>query len=59
MPTDFDFDPPTDFDPHHEKEHVKIRVQPSFRAVGQTHVKLKWQTFGKPENKRQMYGSQA
>ena len=28
-----------------------------FRAVGQTHVK--WQTFEKEENKRQLYGSQA
>ena len=28
-------------------------TQLSFRAVGQTHVK--WQTFEKPENKRQIY----
>ena len=32
-------------------------IQPSFRAVGQTHAE--WQTFEKPENKRQMYDSQA
>ena len=32
-------------------------IQPSFRAVGQTHVE--WQTFENPENKRQLYGSQA
>ena len=33
-------------------------IQPSFRAVlGQTHAK--WQALEKPENKRQMYGSQA
>ena len=32
-------------------------MQPSFRAVGQTHAE--WQTFEKPENKRQMYDSQA
>ena len=35
----------------------KLVRQPSFRAVGQTHAE--WQTFEKPENKRQMYGSQA
>ena len=34
-----------------------IVIQPSFRAVGQTHAE--WQTFEKPENERQMYGSQA
>ena len=36
-------------------------IQPSFRALGQ--MQVKWQTFEKPENKRQMkrqmYGSQA
>ena len=32
-------------------------TQPSFRALGQ--MQVKWQTFEKPENKRQMYGSQA
>ena len=35
----------------------KLATQPSFRAVGQTHAE--WQTFENPENKRQMYGSQA
>ena len=35
----------------------KLVMQPSFRAVGQTHAE--WQTFEEPENKRQMYGSQA
>ena len=35
----------------------KLVIQPSFRAVGQTHTE--WQTLEKPENKRQMYGSQA
>ena len=35
---------------HRKKEHV----QPSFRAVGQTHAE--WQAFEKPENTRQMYG---
>ena len=28
-------------------------IQPSFRALGQ--MQVKWQTFEKPENKRQMY----
>ena len=32
-------------------------IQPSFRALGQ--MQVKWQTFEKPENKRQMYGRQA
>ena len=32
-------------------------MQSSFRAIGQTHAE--WQTFEKPENKRQMSGSQA
>ena len=32
-------------------------MQPSFRAVGQTHAE--WQICEKLENKRQMYGSQA
>ena len=32
-------------------------VQPSFRALGK--MQVKWQTFEKPENKRQMYGRQA
>ena len=32
-------------------------MQPSFRAVGQTHAK--WKTFENPENERQMYGSQS
>ena len=39
------------------KSMSKLVMQPSFRAVGQTHAE--WQTFEKPENKRQMYGSQA
>ena len=39
------------------KSMSKLVMQPSFRAVGQTH-RVEWQTFEKPENKRQMYGSQ-
>ena len=39
------------------KSVAKLVTQPSFRAVGQTRVE--WQTFENPENKRQMYGSQA
>ena len=39
------------------KSMSKLVMQPSFRAVGQTHAE--WQTFEKPKNKRQMYGSQA
>ena len=35
----------------------KLVMQPSFRAMGLKHTK--WQTFEKPENKRQMYGSQS
>ena len=35
----------------------KLVMQPSFRAVGQTHAE--WSTFEKPENKRRMYGSLA
>ena len=34
----------------------KLVIQPSFRAVDQTHAQ--WQIFEKLENKRQMYGSQ-
>ena len=30
-------------------------IQPSFRALGE--MQVKWQTFEKSENKRQMYGS--
>ena len=37
-------------EPHHEKEHVKI--QPSFRAVGQKLVE--WQIFEKSKNKRHL-----
>ena len=36
------------------KSMSKLVIQPSFRAVGQTHVE--WQTFGKFENKRYIYG---
>ena len=39
------------------KSMSKLVMQPSFRAVGQTHAE--WQTFEKPENKRQMYCGQA
>ena len=35
----------------------KLITQPHFRAVGQTQAE--WQTFEKPKNKRQMYGTQA
>ena len=38
------------------KSVSKLVTQPSFRAVGLTHAE--WQTFEKPENKREMYGSQ-
>ena len=45
-------------EPLTRKSMSKLVIQRSFRAVGQlTHVE--WQTFEKPENKRQMYGSQA
>ena len=39
------------------KSMSTLVIQPSFRALGQ--IQVKWQTFEKPENKRQMYGSQA
>ena len=42
-------------EPRHEKEHVKIVMQPSFRDVGQTYAK--WQTLEKHENKRKVYDS--
>ena len=32
-------------------------IQPSFRALGE--MQVKWETFEKPENKRQMYGNQS
>ena len=38
-----------------EKEYVKIGMHLSVRKVDQTHAE--WQTFGKPENKRHVYGS--
>ena len=34
----------------------KLVIQPSFRAVGQTHAE--WQTFEELENERQMYPMQ-
>ena len=34
----------------------KLVIQPSFEAAGQTHMEC--QIFGKPKNKRKMYGSQ-
>ena len=47
-----------EMNPITRKSVSKLVTQPSFRAVGQTHAE--WQTFEKPENKRQiMYGSQA
>ena len=39
------------------KSMSALVIQPSFRALGQ--MQVKWQTFEKAENKRQMYGSQA
>ena len=39
------------------KSMSTLVIQPSFRALGQ--MQVKWQTFEKPENKRQMYGSQS
>ena len=45
-----------EMNPIMRKSMSKLVMQPSFRAVGQTH--MEWQTFEKPENKRQMYGSQ-
>ena len=38
------------------KNMLKLVIQTSFIAVDQTHAE--WQTFEKPENKRQMYDSQ-
>ena len=38
-----------------EKEYVKIGMYLSVRKIDQTHAE--WQTFEKPENKRQVYGS--
>ena len=35
----------------------QLVTQPRFRKVGQTHAT--WQTFEKPNNKRQTYGSKA
>ena len=46
-----------EMNPIMRKSVSKLVMQPRFRAVGQTHVK--WQTFEKPENKRQMYGSES
>ena len=43
--------------PFMRKSMSTLVIQPSFRALGQ--IQVKWQTFEKPENKRQMYGSQA
>ena len=37
------------------KSMSTLVIQPSFRALGQ--MQVKWQTFEKAENKRQMYGS--
>ena len=39
------------------KDMSKLEIQPTFRAVGQNLAEL--QTFEKPENKREMYGSQS
>ena len=39
------------------KSMSKLAMQPSFRGIGQTHAK--WQTFVKPKNKSQMYGTQS
>ena len=35
----------------------KLVTKPSFSKLGQRHAE--WQTFEKPENKRQMYDSKA
>ena len=41
---------------HHKKERRKKEIiQPSFKSVGRTNVK--WQTFEKLKNKRQIYDS--
>ena len=42
-------------EPITRKSMSKLVMQPSFRAEGQTHVK--WQTFEKPENKRNVWQS--
>ena len=39
------------------KSMSTLVIQPSFRALSQ--MQVKWQMFENPENKRQMYGSQA
>ena len=39
--------------PFMRKSMSTLVIQPSFRALGQ--MQVKWQTFEKPENKRQMY----
>ena len=44
-----------EMNPITRKSMSKLVMQPSFRAVGQTHTK--WKTFEKPKNKRHMYGS--
>ena len=41
--------------PFVRKSMSTLVIQPSFRALDQ--MQVKWQTFEKPENKRQMYGS--
>ena len=39
------------------RKSMSLVIQSSFRALGQ--MQVKWQTFEKSENKRQMYGSRA
>ena len=46
-----------EMNPITRKSMLKLVMQPSFRAVGQTHAE--WQTFEKPENKKQIHGSQS
>ena len=43
--------------PTKKKSMSTLVIQPSFRALGQKQAK--WQTFEKPENMRQMCGSQS
>ena len=43
--------------PFMRKSMWTLVMQPSVKALGQ--MQVKWQTFEKPKNKRQMYGSQA
>ena len=49
--------PTKEMNPITRKSVSNLVIQPSFRAVGQKAAE--WQTFEKPENKKQMHGSKA